>query len=73
MENEFDVSYLSVDSVQEGVGSSQISPLIFKLAEIGLKVCLITFEKIAPSLEMSDKYRAAGIHWVPKNLARLVL
>ena len=71
MEKEFDVSYLSVDSVREGVGSSQISPLIFKLAEIGLKVCLITFEKNAPSLEMSDKYRAAGIHWVPKKFGEI--
>ena len=42
----FDVTYLSVDSIQEGVGSSQITPLVLGLATKGKSVCLITFEKV---------------------------
>ena len=48
----FDVTYLSVDSIQEGVGSSQITPLILGLARNGRRVCLITLEKEKPPQEL---------------------
>jgi glycosyltransferase involved in cell wall biosynthesis len=61
----FDVSYLTTDSIEEGVGSSQILPLVIKLAERGLKVNLLTFEKDSPRLETNELLERFGISWNP--------
>jgi glycosyltransferase involved in cell wall biosynthesis len=66
----FDVSYLSVDSIQEGVGSSQIIPLILGLAKKGKKVCLITFEKVKPPVELRAMLSEAGVVWIAKDFGR---
>ena len=66
----FDISYLSVDSIQEGVGSSQITPLILGLAEKGKKVCLITFEKTKPPNELYEMFSKAGVAWIAKEFGR---
>ena len=63
MEKEFDLTYLSVDSIQEGVGSSQITPLILGLAEKRMKVCLITFEKKQPPIELVELFLKVGVVW----------
>ena len=67
----FDLTYLSIDSVQEGVGSSQISPLILGLAEKGKEICLITFEKKKPSTHLVNLFSNAGILWIPKEFGKL--
>lgn len=61
----FDLTYLSIDSIQEGVGSSQITPLVMGLSELGEKICLITFEKQSPSIELLDQFHGSGIVWKP--------
>ena len=66
----FDITYLSVDSVQEGVGSSQITPLILGLAEKGKTVCLITFEKIRPPKELVEMFTRAGVVWIAKEFGK---
>ena len=63
----FDISYLTTDSLEEGVGSSQILPLVVKLAERGLKVNLLTFEKASPRLETQDLLKKFGIFWNPRE------
>ena len=65
--NKFDVTYLSVDSVQEGVGSSQITPLILGLADKGKNVCLITCEKVKPPNELLRMFSTAGVTWIVKD------
>lgn len=67
---EFDVTYLSVDSIQEGVGSSQITPLILGLAEKGKAVCLITFEKVLPPKELIEMFSRAGVVWIVKEFGK---
>lgn len=62
-EKKFDISYISVDSIQEGVGSSQIIPLVTALAKQGKKISLTTFEKFSPPESLSTQLSAAGIHW----------
>lgn len=62
----FDVAYLSIDSIQEGVGSSQITPLVMGLAAQGKKVCLVTFEKTKPSQELIDHLQQSGVVWKPR-------
>ncbi len=66
----FDISYLSVDSIQEGVGSSQITPLILGLAERGKSVCLVTFEKVKPSDALIEIFSRAGVVWIAKDFGR---
>jgi hypothetical protein len=66
----FDVTYLSVDSIQEGVGSSQITPLILGLARNEQRVCLITFEKEEPPEQLVEMFSRAGVVWVPKKFGR---
>jgi hypothetical protein len=61
----FDLTYVTIDSIAEGVGSSQILPLIQRHALSGLKINLITFEKISPSSELIDSLKSIGVSWSP--------
>jgi len=66
----YDLTYLTTDSIQEGVGSSQILPLVVKMSERGLKVNLISYEKGRPS-HLSEKVIAeAGIDWTQLHFDR---
>jgi hypothetical protein len=56
---------VTIDSIAEGVGSSQILPLIQRHALSGLKINLITFEKISPSSELIDSLKSIGVSWSP--------
>jgi hypothetical protein len=58
------VTYISVDSIQEGVGSSQILPLVKLLAVSGYCVSLVTCEKTHPTLELRREVSEYGINWV---------
>ncbi len=59
----YDITYLTTDSIQEGVGSSQILPLVVKMSERGLKVNLISYEKERPSHFSAKVITEAGIDW----------
>lgn len=59
----FDLTYATVDSLSEGVGSSQIAPLMERFATHGLKINLITFEKTTPPISLEDRMKTAGIEW----------
>jgi glycosyltransferase involved in cell wall biosynthesis len=49
--------------LSEGVGSSQILPLLQRLSKSGLRVNLISFEKLAPSVEIQENLKLAGVDW----------
>ena len=66
----FDLTYLSIDSVQEGVGSSQITPMILGLSKRGKSVCLITLEKTKPAEELLDTFESAGVEWIIKDFGK---
>jgi hypothetical protein len=70
IQKKFDITYLSVDSIQEGVGSSQITPLILGLAQQGKDVCLITFEKSSPKNDLIELFKSAGVTWIAKDFGR---
>lgn len=59
------LTYLAMDSVEEGVGASQILPYVERLAARGVDVVLHTFEKTSPSGSISARLRRAGVRWVP--------
>lgn len=61
--NRFDLTYVTIDSLSEGVGSSQITPLISRLSKSGLKINLITYEKSNPGSELVDYFESIGVEW----------
>lgn len=62
----YDLTYVTIDSLSEGVGSSQIRPLISRLSRAGLKVCLISFEKQKPSNDLKTFFESLGVEWIAK-------
>lgn len=67
---DFDVSYLSIDSILEGVGQSQILPIIRLLAAKGLAIQLISCEKQAPPPEIRKELAHLGVSWEILNFGR---
>jgi hypothetical protein len=61
--DEFDLSYITIDSLSEGVGSSQITPLISRLSKSGLKINLISYEKTSPNAELVAHFESLGVDW----------
>ena len=59
----YDLTYATVDSLAEGVGSSQILPLIRILAKTGLSINLISYEKAESSSELLNELSNSGIEW----------
>lgn len=59
----FDVSYVTVDSISEGVGSSQVLPLMQRLAKAGLSINLVSFEKVEPSQAIQQTLKSHGVNW----------
>lgn len=59
----YDVTYLTVDSLSEGVGSSQILPLLKYLSSSGLSVNLISFEKDRTSPIIENELLSSGVVW----------
>lgn len=59
----FDLTYATVDSLSEGVGSSQIAPLMEKLSANGMKINLISFEKNSPPITLIERMESAGVQW----------
>jgi hypothetical protein len=59
----YDLTYITIDSLSEGVGSSQITPLITLLANAGLKISLISYEKSNPGSEVTNHFKSIGVEW----------
>lgn len=59
----YDLTYVTIDSLSEGVGSSQITPLISRLSKSGLKINLISYEKFTPSVQLHDYFESLGVDW----------
>lgn len=64
--SEFDLTYVTIDSLSEGVGSSQITPLITRLSTSGLRISLISYEKRKPSIDLVEHFDALGVTWSPR-------
>lgn len=61
--NSKSVAYISHDSLSEGIGMSQIKPLVIGLAEMGWVVQLVTMEKVQPPKWLKEELGTAGVHW----------
>ena len=65
--NNFDLTYVTIDSISEGVGSSQITPLISRLSKSGLKINLISYEKSNPTAQLRNYFESIGVVWSAQN------
>ena len=65
-QDSFDISYVTVDSLSEGVGSSQVTPLIAGLSKSGMKILLISYEKRNPTLQLQEYFESIGVVWKPR-------
>ena len=63
----YDLAYVTIDSLSEGVGSSQITPLISRLSKSGLKINLISYEKTNPNSELIAYFESIGVKWNFRN------
>jgi hypothetical protein len=59
----YDLTYVTIDSLSEGVGSSQITPLIARLSKSGMKINLISYEKTTPETKLRDFFASIGVTW----------
>lgn len=59
------LTYLTIDSMSEGVGFSQVVPYVAQLAERGVDVTLHSFEKVDPPAFVTARLSAAGVRWRP--------
>jgi hypothetical protein len=66
----FDLTYVTVDSISEGVGSSQILPLLQRLAHAGLSINLISFEKKLPSTQILSALEESAIDWDKRSFEK---
>lgn len=57
------LTYLSIDSLGEGIGASQVQAYVEKLAGRGVEVELHTFEKAVPSGILKERLESAGVVW----------
>jgi len=55
-----------MDSIQEGVGQSQILPLLKKISSEGIEVTLISFEKNQEIFELREQLSNSKINWKPQ-------
>ena len=58
------LTYLSFDSLQEGVGASQVLSYVVKLSE-HQKIRLVSFEKVDPPENLRNLIASNGIEWFP--------
>lgn len=66
-----ELTYLTTDSVSEGIGASQVSAYVGRLAERGLRINLHTFEKRVPERDMRMLFAERGVTWTPHPFGRL--
>lgn len=59
------LTYLTVDSLVEGVGASQVLPYVERLARRGLDITVHSFEHADASAEVERRLLSSGVTWRP--------
>ena len=63
MKKKYDIVYVTQDSLQEGIGMSQIVPVVTGLAKKGWKVCVLSCEKNPKTDFFEKKLELDGVDW----------
>lgn len=59
------LTYVTTDSLSEGVGTSQVMPYVERLARRGVEVVVHSFEKAAPATASEERMARANVRWCP--------
>jgi glycosyltransferase involved in cell wall biosynthesis len=70
MKSKFDIVYITHDSLQEGIGMSQIVPIVLGLAKDGWRVGVISCEKKSKYSVIDAEFTANKIHWKKINFGK---
>ena len=70
MRSRLDIVYVTHDSIAEGIGMSQIVPVVIGLAKKGWRVGIISCEKNSPSSEIQKQFNEASVTWKPLKFGR---
>lgn len=65
-----EVVYVTHDSLSEGIGMSQIVPVLLGLSKSGLSVGVISCEKLKPPTQLVELLSDKGIFWKPLKFGR---
>jgi glycosyltransferase involved in cell wall biosynthesis len=64
------LTYITVDSVLEGAGHTQVLPYLAGLAELGLRIELHSFETAQIAETTLEQIASLGINWSPHRFGR---
>lgn len=67
---QFDIVYVTHDSLSEGIGMSQILPVVVGLSNCGWKVGVISCEKISPPSDILELLSKNDIAWKPLRFGK---
>lgn len=70
MRRKLEVVYVTHDSLSEGIGMSQIVPVLLGLSKSGLSVGVISCEKRDPSSQLAEIFKDQNIFWKPISFGR---
>jgi glycosyltransferase involved in cell wall biosynthesis len=64
------LTYLTTDSIAEGIGASQVLAYVERIAERGLDISLHTFEKARPTNDLRERLRRRHVRWEAHEFGR---
>jgi glycosyltransferase involved in cell wall biosynthesis len=70
MKSPLDIVYVTNDSLIEGIGSSQIVPIVKGLSMLGWNVGVVSCEKTRDTVALKKTLREFGIAWTPISFGR---
>ncbi len=70
MKKKLDIVYVTHDSLSEGIGMSQIVPVVLGLSKLGWKMGVISCEKTELPREIQVEFEESGVVWVPLKFGK---
>jgi glycosyltransferase involved in cell wall biosynthesis len=70
MKHNFDIIYVTHDSLLEGIGMSQIVPVVIGLSHKGWNVGVVSFEKNIQAKWLEEKLAESGVQWIKHDFGR---
>ena len=70
MKSSLDIVYVTNDSLIEGIGSSQIVPVVKGLSMLGWKVGVVSCEKKRDTGDLKELLKKYDISWTPISFGR---
>lgn len=70
MKKKLDIVYVTHDSLAEGIGMSQIVPVVLGLSKLGWKVGVISCEKKECPRDIQLEFEKAEIDWIPLKFGK---